>query len=103
VGGTPRTFRDVLCERHRAEPGHVVAARYRDDVDIARTLTAAVAKDDGWYVARCLEVEVASQGETVDEALANLREALELFFEDDEVPAAFDHPLVTPIEIRIPA
>lgn len=72
-------------------------------MDIARTLTAAVAKDDGWYVARCLEVEVASQGETVDEALANLREALELFFEDDEVPAAFDHPLVTPIEIRIPA
>ena len=30
-----------------------------------------------WYVARCLEVEVASQGATVDQALANLREALE--------------------------
>jgi predicted RNase H-like HicB family nuclease len=39
----------------------------------------------------------------LDEALANLREALELFFEVDEVPARFDHPLVTPIEIRIPA
>ena len=35
----------------------------------ARTLTAAVAKDGEWYVARCLEVEVASQGETIDEAL----------------------------------
>lgn len=46
---------------------------------------------------------MASQGETVDEALANLREALELYFEDDEVPATFEHPLVTPIEIRIPA
>lgn len=77
--------------------------RYRAYVDIARTLTAAVVKDDGWYVARCLEVEVASQGESIDEALANLREALELFFEDDEVPATFVHPLVTPIEIRIPA
>lgn len=72
-------------------------------VDTARTLTAAVVKDGEWFVARCLEVEVASQGETVDEALANLREALELFFEDDEVPASFVHPLVTPIEIRIPA
>lgn len=72
-------------------------------MDVARTLTAAVVKDGEWYVARCLEVEVASQGETLDEALANLREALELFFEDDEVPARFDHPLVTPIEIRIPA
>ncbi len=72
-------------------------------MDKARTLTAAVVKDGEWYVARCLEVEVASQGETVDEALTNLREALELFFEDDEVPASFAHPLVTPIEIRIPA
>jgi predicted RNase H-like HicB family nuclease len=72
-------------------------------MDLARTLTAAVSKDGEWYVARCLEVEVASQGETVDEALANLREALELFFEDDEVPTSFNHPLVTPIEIRISA
>lgn len=72
-------------------------------MDTARTLTAAVVKDGEWFVARCLEVEVASQGVSVDEALANLREALELFFEDDEVPASFVHPLVTPIEIRIPA
>lgn len=72
-------------------------------METARTLTAAVVKDGEWYVARCLEVEVASQGETVDEALANLREGLELFFEDDEVPASFIHPLVTPIEIRISA
>lgn len=72
-------------------------------MDTARTLTAAVAKDSEWYVARCLEIEVASQGETVDDALANLREALELYFEDDEVPATFEHPVVTPIEIRVPA
>lgn len=72
-------------------------------MDLARTLTAAVSKDGEWYVARCLEVEVTSQGESVDDALANLREALELYFEDDEVPASFAHPLVTPIEIRISA
>lgn len=64
--------------------GGEISARYRAHVDTARTLTAAVMKDDGWYVARCLEVEVASQGETIDEALANLREALELFFEEDD-------------------
>lgn len=68
-----------------------------------RTLTAAVVEDGAWYVARCLEVEVASQGETIDAALANLREALELYFEDDEVPATFAHPLITPIEIRLSA
>ena len=72
-------------------------------MEAARTLTAAVARDGEWYVAGCLEVEVASQGETVDEALANLREALESPFEDVQVPATFEHPLVRSIEIRIPA
>lgn len=48
-------------------------------------LTAAVLREGNWYVARCLEVEVASQGRTLEEALANLQEALELHFED--VPA----------------
>lgn len=72
-------------------------------VSTSRTLTAAVSKDGQWYVARCLEVDVASQGETVDEALANLREALELYFEDETDPVDLQHPLVTPIEFRIPA
>jgi predicted RNase H-like HicB family nuclease len=53
---------------------------------MALQLTAAVTHEDGWYVARCLDVEVTSQGETVEEALANLREALELYFEDQPVP-----------------
>jgi predicted RNase H-like HicB family nuclease len=39
-------------------------------------LTAAITHEGDWYVARCLQVEVTSQGETVEEALANLREAL---------------------------
>lgn len=47
-----------------------------------RTLTAAILPEATWFVAQCLEVDVASQGESPDEALANLREALELYFED---------------------
>jgi predicted RNase H-like HicB family nuclease len=43
--------------------------------------TVAVTPEDGWYVARCLEVEVASQGESIEAALGNLKEALELSFE----------------------
>ncbi len=46
---------------------------------------------------------MASQSETIYEALANLREALELYVEDDDDPASFTHPLVTPSKIRIPA
>ena len=49
-------------------------------------LTAAITHEEPLYVARCLEVEVASQGSTVEEALANLREALELYFEDAPLP-----------------
>lgn len=50
--------------------------------DIMR-LTAAVTKEEQWYVARCLEVEVTSQGQSMEEALSSLREALQLYFEND--------------------
>ena len=44
---------------------------------------AVVTREGQWFVARCLEVEVASQGEAVESALANLREALEMKLEDE--------------------
>ena len=65
-------------------------------------LTAAVVREGDWYVARCLEVEVTSQGESVDDALANLTEALELYFEDEPLIDA-PQPIVAPIEVRISA
>ena len=40
-------------------------------------LTAVATREDDWYVARCLEVEATSQGETVEQALTNLREVVE--------------------------
>ncbi len=46
-----------------------------------RPFSATVWREGDWYVAQCLEIDVASQGETEDEALANLKEALELHFE----------------------
>lgn len=50
------------------------------------SLHATVWKEDDWYVARCIEVNVASQGKSHQEAVNNLKEALELYFEDsDEV------------------
>lgn len=55
-------------------------------------LTAVIEKEEDLYVAFCPEVDVTSQGETIEEAKANLREALELFFETasaEEVDARF--------------
>jgi predicted RNase H-like HicB family nuclease len=46
-----------------------------------RDLTARIDREGDWYVALCLEVDDASQGKSADEALANLREAVELHFE----------------------
>ena len=44
-------------------------------------LTAVIEREDDMYVATCPEVDVASQGKTVEEARANLLEAVESFFE----------------------
>jgi predicted RNase H-like HicB family nuclease len=52
------------------------------DGAMKRTFTASVWREGDWYVAQCLEVDVASQGETKHDALKNLREALELHFEE---------------------
>ena len=48
---------------------------------MTRQLTAIIEREDNGYVAFCPEVDVASQGATVNEARVNLKEALELFFE----------------------
>ena len=51
------------------------------EVVMNRQLTAIIEREGDGYVALCPEVDVASQGATIDEARKNLREALELFFE----------------------
>ncbi len=66
-----------------------------------RALTAAVHQEEDWYVAQCLEVDVASQGLTVEEALANLAEAVGLYLEEVEDPAGHitATPLVTSFQV----
>lgn len=44
--------------------------------------TAVIEREDDWFVASCPEVDVVSQGKTIEDARANLLEAVELFFED---------------------
>lgn len=55
------------------------------------------------YVARCLAVEVTSHGDTPEQALAMLREALELYFEDTPVPETGAEPELTSVDVRVPA
>ncbi|MBM3495223.1 MAG: type II toxin-antitoxin system HicB family antitoxin [Armatimonadetes bacterium] len=48
---------------------------------MTRPLTAIIESEGSGYVALCPELDVASQGDTVEAARANLREAVELFLE----------------------
>ncbi len=63
------------------------------------TFTAVLHKENDLYVADCPEVGTVSQGKTVEEAIANLKEATELYLE--EFPATgSSSPLVTVFEAR---
>ena len=59
-------------------------------------LTGLLEREGDGYVSLCPELDVASQGSTVEEALANLREAVELFLEtaSPAETASRDHPEV---------
>lgn len=43
-----------------------------------------IQKEADWYVAKCIDNSVASQGKTIEEALKNLKEAIELYYQDVE-------------------
>lgn len=46
------------------------------------TCTTVITKEKKWFVARCVELGVVSQGKTLDQAQKNLQEAVELYLED---------------------
>jgi predicted RNase H-like HicB family nuclease len=67
--------------------------------------TAILSKEEDQYVALCPELDIASQGATVEEARANLVEALELFFETaspEEVRGRLHQEVfVTSVEVKV--
>jgi len=63
------------------------------------TFTAVLHKEGDLYVADCPEVGTVSQGKTVEEAIANLKEATELYLEEFP-PDGSSRPLVTVFEAR---
>ena len=66
--------------------------------NMKRPFAATTWREGEWFVAQCLEVDIASQGETETEALANLKEALELYFEP---PRSTRPPKVCMIEVEV--
>lgn len=63
--------------------------------------TVYIMKEDDWFVANSMETGVASQGKTIEESLKNLKEALELYFEDNNNAVFKDAPFVTSLEVAV--
>jgi predicted RNase H-like HicB family nuclease len=70
----------------------------------SRSLTAIIQREDDGFVALCPELDIASQGNSVEEARANLLEALTLFFEvaDSEEIARRMHSEVFVTNVEVP-
>jgi predicted RNase H-like HicB family nuclease len=67
-----------------------------------KTFTAIIHKEESWYVAECPEVGTASQGTSIEEALANLQEATSLYLE--EFPAVeSSNPILATFEVAVNA
>ena len=72
---------------------------------MTRKLTAIIEREGDGYVALCPEVDIASQGGSIEEAKRNLQEALELFFEhasEEEIQQRLhDEVFITHVEIAV--
>lgn len=59
-----------------------------------------IEKEDDWYIAKCIDNSIASQGKTIEEALKNLKEAIELYYEDEE-PVNPKEIFITTLEVVV--
>ena len=65
--------------------------------------TAIITKEGKWFVAKCVELGVVSQGKTIEEAQKNLKEATELYLEKETVlrkSLPQKAPLITTFELK---
>ncbi len=70
------------------------------EIKMKRNFRARVWQEGEWFIAQCIEVDVASQGESEEKALENLRDALELHF---TAPVATIAPQVRTVEVEVAA
>jgi predicted RNase H-like HicB family nuclease len=60
-----------------------------------------ITEEENWYVAKEINTNIASQGKTVKEAVENLKEALELYFQDNNCDVINKNVLFTTLEVKV--
>ncbi len=61
--------------------------------------TVVIQKEENWFVATCVENNVASQGKTLDETIESLKEAVALYYDDTETTPVFPPVFFTTMEV----
>ena len=64
-------------------------------------VTVMIEKDENWYVSKCIENNIATQGKTIEESLENLKEALELYYENNESIEEDKKIFITTMEVAV--
>jgi predicted RNase H-like HicB family nuclease len=71
---------------------------------MTKRYNAIITKEDKFFVAHCIELGVVSQGKTIEEAQANLKEAVELYIESfgsEDLPDSQGEVVFYPIEVAV--
>ena len=69
---------------------------------MTKRFNAVITKEDQLYVAHCVELDVVSQGKTIEQAEVNLKEAVELYIESfgsDDIPESNGEMIIYPFEV----
>jgi len=71
---------------------------------MSKRFTAVINREGEWFVAHCVELGVVSQGKSIEEAQANLKEAVELYIESfgsDDMPESSGEVVLYPLEVTV--
>ena len=63
--------------------------------------TIIIKKEEEWFVATCLENNIASQGKSIDEVTENLKEAIALYYENEEFYPENEQLFITTLEMAL--
>jgi len=58
-----------------------------------KSVTAIIHKGEKFFIGECLEVDIITQGNTIDEVLSNLKEAIALYFENEDIEKSLNNKI----------